>query len=220
VLRILALQLLTDQSLDIAMQTQPQQYKVGLNLFTLSSLVLLLTHTTASVAEFDGNIVLGSPTETTITANVLTATSQDIYIAYGIKAGEYSEQTPSANFTANQPGEIRLAGLQANTRYYYQLNYNEGNDSFVPGPEDSFHTPRESGSSFVFGVQGDSHPERAPRDFIPELYNQTIGLAKKDGVDFYLTTGDDFSIDSRYPDGITEDDVILNAIESNVPTLA
>ena len=71
----------------------------------------------------------------------------------------------------------------------------------------SFHTAREKGSSFVFGVQGDSHPERAPRDFIPELYTQTLNQAKQDGVDFYFTLGDDFSIDKRYPLGITEDDV-------------
>ena len=190
------------------MHTQPRCFKAGPNLFTVSSLVLLVMLTKVSAAEFDGNIVLGNPTATTITANVLTNTSQDIYIAYGVNAGDYSERTPRVGFTANQPNEIQLSGLQANTRYYYQLNYNEGNDNFATTSEETFHTPRKPGSSFIFGVQGDSHLERAPRDFIPELYSQTIGLAKNDGVDFYLTTGDDFSIDSRYPNGITEDDVI------------
>ncbi len=162
-------------------------------------------------ADFDGNIVLGAPTETSITANVLTATSQDIYLSYGLQArtqsGDYLERTLVANFSAGQPDEIQLTGLQPDTRYYYRLNYNEGGSNYSATDELSFHTPRDKGSSFVFGVQGDSHPERAPRDFIPELYERTLAQAKNDGVDFYLTTGDDFSIDVNFTDGISEDGV-------------
>jgi hypothetical protein len=156
---------------------------------------------------FDGNIVLGSPTETAITANVLTATNQDVFISYGPRSGNYSSRTNRFRLSPDEPVEIQLPGLRSNTRYYYQLSYNEGGDNFLNTEEFSFHTPRDTGSSFVFGVQGDSHPERAPRDFVPELYTRTLTQAKNDGVDFYLTTGDDFSIDQGYPNGITEDNV-------------
>jgi len=156
---------------------------------------------------FDGNIVLGSPTETAIKANVLTATNQDVFISFGPRSGNYSSRTSSIRLSPDEPVEIHLTDLQPDTRYYYQLSYNEGGNDFLSTEEFSFHTPREAGSSFVFGVQGDSHPERSPRDFIPELYARTLAQAKNDSVDFYLTTGDDFSIDRNYPNGITEDDV-------------
>jgi hypothetical protein len=156
---------------------------------------------------FDGNIVLGSPTETAITANVLTATNQDVFISFGPRSENYSSRTSSIRLSPDEPVEIHLTGLQPDTRYYYQLSYNEGGNDFLSTEEFSFHTPREAGSSFVFGVQGDSHPERSPRDFIPELYARTLTQAKNDGVDFYLTTGDDFSIDVNFQGGISEDGV-------------
>ena len=159
-------------------------------------------------AEFDGNIILGSPTDTSITANLLTGKSQNIYIQYGTKTGDYSGKTAVIAFLANTPDEIELSELEPNTRYYYQLSYGDGDGEFFTTKEYSFHTQRTPGSTFVFGVQGDSHPERSPRDFIPELYDITLAKAKADGVDFFITTGDDFSIDSRYPNGLNQDDVI------------
>ena len=75
---------------------------------------------------FDGNIVLGNPTKTTITANILTARSQDIYLSYGTRPGNYSNKTPITSFSAGEPDEIYLTDLQPDTRYYYQLSYNEG----------------------------------------------------------------------------------------------
>ena len=160
-----------------------------------------------SLDSFDGNIVLGNPTKTTITANILTARNQDIYLSYGTRPGNYSSKTPITSFSASEPDEIYLTDLQPNTRYYYQLSYNEGGNTFLSTEELNFHTPREKGSSFVFGVQGDSHPERMPRDFIPELYARTLAQVKHDGADFYLTTGDDFSIDGNFQGEITEDGV-------------
>ena len=170
-------------------------------------ILFLISSLTAVAAEFDGNIVLGSPTDQSITANVLTATNQDIYLQYGTKTGEYSEQTPISTFLADTPDEIEISGLKPNTRYYYRLNYNEGGSEVLSTEEYSFHTQRMPGNRFIFGVQGDSHPERSPRDFIPELYDITLAKAKADGIDFFITTGDDFSIDSRYPNGLKKDDV-------------
>ena len=175
---------------------------------SLITILIIAASAPLFAADFDGNIVLGAPTGTSITANVLTVTNQDIYLSFGTQSGDYSDRTLASNFSGGEPDEIHLTGLQPDTRYYYQLNYNEGGSSFLATEELSFHTPRKKGSSFVFGVQGDSHPERAPRDFIPELYKRTLNQAKNDGVEFYLTTGDDFSIDRNYPGGITEDDVI------------
>ena len=175
--------------------------------FLLAASILGWVPAGAWAEVFDGNIVLGSPTETAITANVLTPTNQDVFISFGPRSENYSSRTSSIRLSPDEPAEIHLTGLQPDTRYYYQLSYNEGGNNFLSTEEFSFHTPREAGSSFIFGVQGDSHPERFPRDFIPELYTRTLTQAKNDGVDFYLTTGDDFSIDVNFQGGISEDGV-------------
>lgn len=175
--------------------------------------LVLLTPLHLSAQEFNGDIVLGRPTNSAITANVRSAISQDIYLEFGTRSGDYAHRTEAIELVAGQPTEIDLTGLSSNTQYFYRLRFDQGEDrqvaQYSSSDEFSFHTPRAPGSSFVFGVQGDSHPER--RGFIPELYNVTLNQAKSDGLDFYFTTGDDFSIDMRYAEGIdriTEEDVI------------
>lgn len=163
--------------------------------------------------DFIGDIVLGRPTDRSITANVRSAVDQDIYLEFGTRSGDYSHTTESIEFEAGEPAEIDLTGLTSDTQYFYRLRFDQGEGrqaaQYLSSEEFSFHTARTPGNSFVFGVQGDSHPERG--GFIPELYDVTLNQAKSDGLDFYFTTGDDFSIDMRYPAGvdrITEDNVI------------
>lgn len=49
--------------------------------------------------------------------------------------------------------------------------------------------------SFSFGVQGDSHPERAGKMFNSELYKTTMQNVAKANPAFYFLMGDDFSIE-------------------------
>lgn len=56
-------------------------------------------------------------------------------------------------------------------------------------------TQRSPGSTFSFDIQGDSHPER-PQQNDPELYRGTLLSAASDQPDFYLTIGDNFSVDN------------------------
>jgi hypothetical protein len=58
-----------------------------------------------------------------------------------------------------------------------------------------FHTQRSPGSTFTFAVQGDSHPEREGKMYDPGLYDQTMRNVANDPPDFYLTMGDDFSVE-------------------------
>lgn len=50
-------------------------------------------------------------------------------------------------------------------------------------------------NSFSFGVQGDSHPERAGKMFNSDLYTKTLQNAAKSNLAFYFLMGDDFSIE-------------------------
>lgn len=54
---------------------------------------------------------------------------------------------------------------------------------------------RIKGESFVFGVQGDSHPERSGKMFSDELYRINMLNVAKSNPDFYFILGDDSNID-------------------------
>ncbi len=56
----------------------------------------------------------------------------------------------------------------------------------------SLTSPSES---FTFGVQGDSHPERAGKMFNADLYKTTLQNVVKANPAFYFLMGDDFSIE-------------------------
>ena len=142
-------------------------------------------------SDFSANIILGRPTATSITANLIPASAMSIYYEYGTTSGVYTSQTSPQNVSANTPIETLIGGLQANTQYYYRLRTN-GN----PGVEHSFMTQRAPGATFTFDIQGDSHPERLGKEFSPDLYPITLRNAAADQPDFYMTIGDDFSVDT------------------------
>jgi hypothetical protein len=118
----------------------------------------------------------------------------------------YDEQTPTSIIEPSVPFEDVIAYLQPNTRYYYRMCYRPlGAEEFTKGQECTFHTQRTPGSTFTFGVQGDSHPERDKKAFDEELYDLTLRTALSDKPDFYIMMGDDFSVDTIKPDVINPD---------------
>lgn len=55
--------------------------------------------------------------------------------------------------------------------------------------------------SFSFGVQGDSHPERAGKMFSSDLYTLNLQNVAKANPSFYFLLGDDFSIEREIESG-------------------
>ncbi|MEI6466858.1 MAG: immunoglobulin domain-containing protein, partial [Verrucomicrobiota bacterium] len=148
-------------------------------------------------ADFPGTIVLGRPTNQSIAANLLAPSAQSVYLEYGIRTGTYTGQIDAVALAANVPQEVTLPGLTANTRYYYRIRFRTPTATvYDASPEYSFMTQRPPGSAFVFGVQGDSHPERANTQFNSAFYTRTMNTVAADQPDFYLTSGDDFSVDT------------------------
>ena len=142
------------------------------------------------------SVILGRPTDKSVTLNILSSPSREVHLECGTAAGSYTRKTEPVKLEAGKPLEITLDKLEANKRYFYRLQSRKtGEAAYSAGSEASFHTQRASGSTFVFGVQGDSHPERPGKMFDPELYVQTLRHVAKDSPDFYITLGDDFSIE-------------------------
>ncbi|MEI8206179.1 MAG: metallophosphoesterase, partial [Kiritimatiellales bacterium] len=156
--------------------------------------VLFSSH--AEAQQFTGSIVLGRPTDRSITVSVLSSNDLQIYLEYGLSSGVYSNQTAVTNLAANQPLEVELNSLQTNTCYYYRLQYKSAGDpAYLADTEHTFHTQRAPGSTFTFSMHGDTHPERAGSMFNASLYTNTLAHAAADKPDFYMLIGDDFSVD-------------------------
>ena len=127
----------------------------------------------------------------------------EAYFEYGTQSRMYDNHTATSIVAGGVPLEDVIAYLQPNTRYYYRLRYRQpGTDEFAEGQEHTFHTQRLPGSTFTFGVQGDSHTERGKKAFDQELYDLTLQAALSDRPDFYIMMGDDFSVDTIKPDVI------------------
>ncbi len=141
--------------------------------------------------------VLGRPTDRrAIILNVLAPNDLETYVEYGVQPAAYTAKTGVAKSMAKTPVEIAIEPLKPNTRYYYRLRFREpGKGDYTAAAEYTFETQRPPGSSFIFDVQADSHPERVNRMFVAELYTRTMANVRKDRPDFYITLGDDFSID-------------------------
>lgn len=142
------------------------------------------------------SVILGAPTDDSIAVNVLSGDAKKAYIEYGEASGVYDIRTKTVALPVGAPVEIALSGLKANTRYYYRARYAaSGGADFAADAERSFHTQRAPGESFTFEIMGDSHPERLGRQFDESLYVQVLSAAADDQPDFFMTIGDDFSVD-------------------------
>jgi hypothetical protein len=139
--------------------------------------------------------VLGRPTGTTIALSVLAPTALQAYAEFGLP-GKLTSRTAAAQAAAGVPLTLTLTGLKPSTRYAYRLRSRApGEAGFRSGPVHTFQTARAPGSAFTFALQGDSHPERAGKMFGAALYAQTMRNVVAQAPDFYITLGDDFSID-------------------------
>ena len=143
------------------------------------------------------NVVLGQPTATSIAASILADAGMGVYLEYGTTSGNYTSTSLTATGTGGYPVVISLSGLTANTRYFYRARYRSATETtFHVEPERYFETQRTAGSTFTFGVQGDSHPERANSMFNADLYTLNMKNVASRLPDFYLALGDDFSVEN------------------------
>jgi len=145
---------------------------------------------------FPGTIILGSPTDVSITVSLLTSNNGETYVQYGKTSGNYGGHTGITGFQKDVPVDVDVTNLEKDTQYYYRVCYRiSGEADFTAGAESTFHTQRAAGDTFSFGIQADSHPERLNKMFNPDLYTVTMNNVKAHNPDFYLSLGDDFSID-------------------------
>ena len=97
---------------------------------------------------FTGQELLGRPTNSSVTINIVANRALDVYVKYGIKAGIYTGQTSTVSAGANSPVVVVITGLQNNAKYYYRVLYRvTGTTSWSQRAEHFFHTQRPSFAS-------------------------------------------------------------------------
>ena len=141
------------------------------------------------------NIILGRPTANSITVHALAEAGTEVFVEYGEQSENHRGRTRSVEASPDNTAEITIESLQPDTRYFYRVNYRgTGENGFRTGDEYSFHTQRPPGSTFTFGVQGDSHPERTESMYHPDLYVRTMEQVASARPDLYFMLGDDFNV--------------------------
>lgn len=163
----------------------------------IATLFALLLQAT-SFETFGGTIVLGRPTDRSITINVLFPEDHDsAFLEYGLSPDALTNQTPPQSaIKANVPYQEVVSGLQPNRRYYYRVRYRRNPaDAYSASAGHQFHTQRAPGSAFTFTLIADSHLF-TPQHCLPERYALTLANAHADNPDFHIDLGDTFRTDS------------------------
>ena len=159
----------------------------------LSGLILLATPVYgASAITFAGEELLGKPTDTSITVNIVPASTIEYHYQYGTSPESYTMETPNYTAAGGQPHEIVISGLAPDTQYYYRMQYHAPGDvmsDWVNRTEYSFWTQRAEGSTFKFTIVSDSHA------LYGSQYHNTMANVRDDQPDFHFDLGDTFITD-------------------------
>jgi Calcineurin-like phosphoesterase/Secretion system C-terminal sorting domain len=140
------------------------------------------------------SIILGRPTNQSITASVLFDLPVEFYLEYGDHPNVFDHSSATMNNVPNRPDEVDIQGLAANTKYYYRLRHRTGTSGpFFVSPQYTFRTQRAPGSGFRFNVEADEH--LYDKKGVRTMYKVTLANQAKDSADFMLSLGDIFGDD-------------------------
>ena len=134
--------------------------------------------------------ILGRPTNTSVTVNILFNKSSEVFWEFGTTAGNYTGKTVTSTANKDVPLEVDLTSLTTNTKYYYRVRYRPtGTTTFLAGPEYTFQTPRTSGTSFTFAIEADPHLDD---NSDTTAYTLTLKNILSKNPDFLVDLGDTF----------------------------
>ena len=170
----------------------PDKRMLLMKLRPLAIGVLLLNPLSSPATTVAYDVLLGRPTDTSVTTSVLASNDLQVYLEYGNQSGVYTSQTTTNALTNGTPSEITISGLQKDQQYYYRIRYlASGDPSFSAGSERQFHTQRSRGSSFTFDIEADPHYNDVPGT-VPSVWQQTLTNVLADQPDFLIDLGDTF----------------------------
>ena len=174
--------------------------------FTAAKTVTNTPYWAASIATFKAgsstptmpsyNILLGRPTDHSVTVNTILDQGGQVYFEYGATSGIYTNHTGTLTATAGEPVEVVISGLQTDAHYYYRMVYSVDGVNSVAGDEFDFHTQRARNETFAFTIASDSHLGETFSGNTPQRYEQTTLNVAADHPDFHLDLGDAFLMEN------------------------
>lgn len=171
----------------------------------LSTFIVIVFVTCAQLTAQTYTIILGRPTDTSITMSIVFDANTDLVVKCGRSPTTLNVVQESAQALAGKPVRLTLTGLQPNQRHYYELTYTKtkGGGS-ERSPVYTFHTQRAKGAPFTFLVEADEH--LYDKKGIRSLFSICLDNQAKDSADFMLSLGDTFG-DDHTPDLTTSQDM-------------
>jgi hypothetical protein len=148
------------------------------------------------VPEYLGNVILGRPTDRTITASVLlTSRAATARVTYGPHGTGMQRKTDVLKLAAGEPKEFALAELSPDTAYDFRVvDAATGTPLLPKDGVGTFRTARPTGAKFVFTVQADSHLDGGCN---PDIYKACLRNQLADRPDFLVDLGDTFMTDKH-----------------------
>jgi predicted phosphodiesterase len=148
------------------------------------------------MVEMPQGVILGRPTDASITMNVYAHNDMEFYIEYGLSSSKYDHITSIYKLSAGHARDVTINDLKPDSKYYYHILRKEtGEKDLTAAQKYSFHTCQSKGNGFCFVVQADSHLDEQSSI---ELYKRTLSNALSDNPDFMIDLGDTFMSDKLH----------------------
>ncbi len=145
------------------------------------------------VPDHQWDIILGRPTDHSVTIRVLAYEELEGRIASGVQSKRYTTETPVVRLNKGEPVDFVIDSLAADSRCFYRFEFRRtASAPFEFSDEYTFHTQRAPESSFAFTVQSDSHLDE---NTSAAVYERTLANVLTDSPDFHLELGDTFMVD-------------------------
>ena len=143
-----------------------------------------------AVPDYRGNVILGRPTDHSVTLSLFLRDAAPVRVAYGRAGKALACHTGTIELAAGEPHEIVLDNLASNAAYEYRvMNADTGRPVLPETGTGAFQTCRAAGTPFIFTVQADSHLDGNSR---ADLYQTCLANVRRDRPDFLLDLGDTF----------------------------
>ena len=150
------------------------------------------------------DIILGRPTNNSITLSVLFYKPVSGYVEYWMTPDKINK-SGTYEFNKNKPTEIILDNLQPNKRYFYRLIFRQSEKvDYSRSTIFHFQTQRSKDDNFTFTITADSHLDENA-DIL--TYKTTLLNAASDSADFHVDLGDTFMTDkyrANYKDALNQ----------------
>ena len=147
--------------------------------------LLIVSNAVAQVAaDVNGDIILGRPTDTSISVSVMTHLDRYVYVEYGDQRGEFWARTAAMELAAEDPHVFELTGLDPDTEYFYRLRFKQPEADVFQASSDYVYLrnvlSRAASTTPLFLVPGNHDTERQTRlDGAPDNLSVWADNARK-----------------------------------------